>query len=221
MRKTLSVVMVTAVAIGASTACATKGFVRKGVGSTNEKVNVLIESLEETQSRTARNERRIGEVDAKTESAARSAREAREEASRAANAARAAGSRIEALDRATRRLVYDVALTTDEADFGFGAAELPHEAKVRIDELIHELTDDPKHAFIEIEGHTDNVGSPASNVQLGLARAEAVRRYLHETHDIPLHKISVISYGEERPVAPNTTEAGRKQNRRVVIRVRT
>ena len=95
------------------------------------------------------------------------------------------------------------------------------QARVRIDGLIHELTDDPKHAFIEIEGHTDNVGSPASNEKLGLARAEAVRRYLHETHDIPLHKMNVISFGEDRPAASNATEAGRKQNRRVVIRIRT
>jgi outer membrane protein OmpA-like peptidoglycan-associated protein len=221
MRNVLAFGMAAAVALGASAGCATKGFVRKGVGATNEKVNAMIESLEETQSRTARTEQRIGEVDAKTERASRSAREAREEAARAANAARAAGSRVEALDRASRRLVYDVALTSDEAEFGFGDDELPHAAKVRIDGLIHDLTDDPQHCFIEIEGHTDNVGSPESNRRLGLARAEAVRRYLHETHDIPLHKINVISFGEERPAASNTTEAGRAQNRRVVIRVRT
>ena len=220
MRKGVAVAFVMAVAFGGA-GCASKSFVRKGVGATNEKVNAMIESLEETQSRTARNERRIGEVDAKTEHASRSAREARAEAARAASAARAAGSRVEALDRASRRLVYDVALTTDEADFGFGDTELPHAARVRIDGLIHELTDDPKHAFIEIEGHTDNVGSPASNEKLGLARAEAVRRYLHETHDIPLHKMNVISFGEGRPAASNATEAGRKQNRRVVIRIRT
>ena len=221
MRNVRTFGIVAVVVLGVSTACASKSFVRRGVGATNEKVNAMIESLEETQSRTARNERRIGEVDSKTEHAARSAREARAEASRAASAARAAGSRLDAFDRASRRLVYDVALTSDEAEFAFGDAELPHSAKVRIDGLIHDLTDDPTHCFIEIEGHTDNVGSPASNHELGLARAEAVRRYLHETHDIPLHKINVISFGEERPAASNATESGRAQNRRVVIRIRT
>ena len=50
-------------------------------------------------------------------------------------------------------------------------------------------------------------------------RAEAVKRYLYEQHQVPLHKINVISYGEEKPVAPNNTRDGRAQNRRVVIKV--
>ena len=57
------------------------------------------------------------------------------------------------------------------------------------------------------------------NYQLGLDRAEAVKRYLYAQHQIPLHKINVISYGEEKPVSPNNTRDGRAQNRRVVIRV--
>ena len=56
---------------------------------------------------------------------------------------------------------------------------------------------------------------------LGLARAENVKRYLYETYQIPLHKINVISYGEDKPVAPNTNKDGRAQNRRVVIKVLT
>ena len=50
-------------------------------------------------------------------------------------------------------------------------------------------------------------------------RAEAVKRYLYEKHQVPLHKINVISYGEDKPVSPNKTRAGRAQNRRVVIKV--
>ena len=46
-----------------------------------------------------------------------------------------------------------------------------------------------------------------------------MKRYLYETYQIPLHKINVISYGEEKPVAPNTSKDGRAQNRRVVIKV--
>ena len=57
------------------------------------------------------------------------------------------------------------------------------------------------------------------NEQLGLMRAEAVKRYLYEKHQVPLHKINVISYGEGKPVAPNKTRDGRAQNRRVVIKV--
>ena len=46
-----------------------------------------------------------------------------------------------------------------------------------------------------------------------------MKRYLYEQYQIPLHKMNVISYGEEKPVAPNKTKAGRAQNRRVVIKV--
>ena len=73
--------------------------------------------------------------------------------------------------------------------------------------------------FIEIEGHTDNVGDPLTNERIGLERAEAVQRYLYEQYQIPLHKISIISYGEEKPAAENKTRDGRAQNRRVVIKV--
>ena len=52
-----------------------------------------------------------------------------------------------------------------------------------------------------------------------LFRSQAVQRYLYEQYQIPLHKMSVISYGQEKPAAPNNTRDGRAQNRRVVIRV--
>ena len=77
----------------------------------------------------------------------------------------------------------------------------------------------PKGAYFEIEGHTDNVGDKTINEKLGMERAEAVKRYLYEQHQIPLHRINVISYGEDKPVAPNNTKDGRAQNRRIVIKV--
>ena len=98
-------------------------------------------------------------------------------------------------------------------------AALPAPAQAKLDEMISTLKADPKGAFFEIEGHTDSIGSQNLNMQLGLERADAVKRYLYEKHQIPLHKISVISYGQEKPVAPNKTKAGRAQNRRVVIKV--
>ena len=59
------------------------------------------------------------------------------------------------------------------------------------------------------------------NQRVGEARAEAVKRYLYEAHQVPLHKMNVISWGEDKPVSPesNKTRDGRAQNRRVVIRV--
>ena len=208
------------VAFGAgSTACATKGFVRQNVGEVNDKVDSLGRSVEETQERTRRNEGRITEVDQRAGSAEQAAARANTAATEAASAATAAGAKADRVEAASRRLVFEVVLSEDQGNFKFGATELPDEAKARLDQLITDLKADPKGAFFEIEGHTDNVGDTVINNKIGLERAEAVKRYLYEQHQIPLHKINVISYGEEKPIAPNRTRDGRAQNRRVVVKV--
>jgi len=110
-------------------------------------------------------------------------------------------------------------LSDEQGNFKFAKTELPDEVKARLDDLMTQMKADPKGAYFEVEGHTDNVGPKVVNEKVGMERAEAVKRYLYEHHQIPLHKINVISYGEERPVAPNKTKDGRAKNRRVVIRV--
>jgi outer membrane protein OmpA-like peptidoglycan-associated protein len=112
-----------------------------------------------------------------------------------------------------------VTLSEDQGNFRFGQAQLPDDAKARIDEVVQQLKSNPNGAYIEVEGYTDNVGPKTYNQQLGLERAESVKRYLYEEHQIPLHRINVISYGPDKPVAPNNTKAGRAKNRRVVIKV--
>ena len=226
MRKTLVTASLLALTVAVAPACATKKFVRTSVGEVNSKVDTLGGTVEETQTRVKNNEGRIGDVDKKAEMAGKSAADARSAADAAANAAKAADtkaaaadSRAAAVEAASRRLIYEVTLSEDQGNFKFGKTALPDEAKARIDEVINQLKQDPKGVFIEIEGHTDNVGTKEGNEHLGLERAEAVKRYIYEQHQVPLHKINVISYGEDKPVAPNTTKAGRAQNRRVVIRV--
>jgi peptidoglycan-associated lipoprotein len=205
-----------------STACATKGFVRQNVGEVNDKVDSLGRSVEDTQERTRRNEGRITEVDQRAgaaEQANTAAAEAQTSANAANAAANAAGSKADRVEAASRRLVFEVVLSEDQGNFKFAKTDLPDEAKARLDQMITDLKADPKGAYFEIEGHTDNVGEPLINQKIGLDRAEAVKRYLYEQHQIPLHKINVISYGEEKPVAPNRTRDGRAQNRRVVVKV--
>jgi len=218
MRKFAFVVPVVLLAAG-STGCATKKFVRGEVGEVNTKVQGLSTQVEETQERTRKNEQKIGEVDTKADAAGKSAQEARQAATTADEKAVAAASKAQAVETASRRLVYEVVLSEDQGNFKFGKAELPDEAKARIDQMVTELKADPKGIYIEIEGHTDAVGGARTNDELGLHRAEAVKRYLYEAHQVPLHKINAISFGEEKPVAPNNTKQGRAQNRRVVIKV--
>jgi outer membrane protein OmpA-like peptidoglycan-associated protein len=219
MRKFAIVVPVILLTAAGSTACATKKFVRGEVGQVNTKVEGLSTQLEETQERTRKNEQRIGEVDQKADQAGKSADEARTAANTAGDKATAAGAKAEAVEAATKRLVYEVVLSEDQGNFKFGKHDLPDEAKARLDEMVNQLKADPKAIYIEIEGHTDNIGGPRYNEELGLERAESVKRYLYEAHQIPLHKMNAISYGEDKPVAPNTSKKGRAQNRRVVIKV--
>ena len=223
MRKFFVAVPLIILAIGGSTACASKKFVRTSVGEVNEKVDSQGRAIEETQERTRKNEGRIGEVDSKAQAAAQSARAANDAAVAARAAADTVGTeangKFDAIDKASKRLVYEVVLSEDQGNFKFGKTTLPDEAKGKLDEMVSSLKTDPKNIYLEIEGHTDAVGNTITNEKIGLARAEAVKRYLYEEYQIPLHKMNVISYGKEKPIAPNKTKAGRAQNRRVVIKV--
>ncbi len=219
MRQFILAIPIAALVLGGSTACATKKFVRTSVGEVNGKVDSVGKAVEETQERTRQNEGRIATVDQKADQAAQSARQANSAAGEARSAADAAASKADAVDKASKRLVYEVVLSEDQGNFKFGKTALPDEAKAKLDDMIAQIKADPKGAYFEIEGYTDSVGDKKMNERIGLERADAVKRYLYEQHQVPLHKMNVISYGEEKPVAPNTTKAGRAQNRRVVIKV--
>ena len=237
MRHSKSVLAALFIAAGVLPACATKGYVGKSVKTVDDKVETLSGSLEETQARTKKNEEAITQVDQRAQAAAADAKtaattantaatRAQESAGQASNEAKAADSKALAadakaveIDKNAKRLVFTVVLSDDEGNFRSADSKLPDEAKAKIDQLVTQLKADPKGAFFEIEGHTDSVGPKEFNEKLGLERAEAVKRYLYEQHQIPLHKMNVISYGPARPAAPNKTKEGRAQNRRVVIKV--
>ena len=102
-------------------------------------------------------------------------------------------------------------------NFQFGRSELTDEAKRKLASAI--VTPKPNARLsVALEGHADWTGPEAYNEQLGLDRAESVRRYLAEQLQIPAGRISVVSYGENSPAAPNTTREGRALNRRVVVK---
>ncbi|MFB6320630.1 OmpA family protein [Saccharicrinis sp. FJH54] len=69
-----------------------------------------------------------------------------------------------------------------------------------------------------IEGHTDNVGDDAYNMELSQERANAVSDYLNNL-SIPNNRLVTEGYGEEQPVASNDTKQGRQQNRRVEVAI--
>jgi peptidoglycan-associated lipoprotein len=127
------------------------------------------------------------------------------------------GSQPGALETKTPR--FTLVLGEGKGGFKFRSVMLSEEAKGKIDEMFTGDKFDLTNAHFEIEGYTDNLGSKEVNDQVGLARAEAVRQYLGEQHEIPGDWIRVVSYGMEKPAADNSTPEGRAKNRRVVIKV--
>jgi OmpA-OmpF porin, OOP family len=71
---------------------------------------------------------------------------------------------------------------------------------------------------VELEGHTDSIGSDAYNLGLSERRANSVKVYL-EGRGVPARRMRPVGYGESRPIASNETEDGREENRRVELRV--
>ncbi|MEW5787968.1 MAG: OmpA family protein [Pseudomonadota bacterium] len=131
---------------------------------------------------------------------------------------------LEALERARQagklaegKLLFEAALTDEVTHFGVQEADLNEAARKQLGEFAQKLKSENRGVFIEIQGHTDNLGSAAANLRLSRERAQAVRDYLHEQEGIPLHRLAVAAYGESKPVADNKTRDGRARNRRVML----
>jgi peptidoglycan-associated lipoprotein len=180
-----------------TTGCATKKYVRQETGAVGTRVDNVQGQVEEAQTRLNTHERQIGEVSTTAQEALKRAQEA--------------GKLAEG------KFLYETVLTDDKVKFGFDTSDLSPEAQSAVDEFASQLKTQNKNVYIEIQGHTDSVGSETYNEELGLLRAEAVRRYLNQKHGFPLHRINVISYGESAAIADNTSRDGRSQNRRVAL----
>ncbi len=105
----------------------------------------------------------------------------------------------------------------EDCNFDFGKATLQETSFTVLDELVAYLNRKDEER-IEIGGHTDNVGKPASNLKLSLDRANAVRDYLIGKGINP-ERLTAKGYGMTEPVAENNTEDGRAQNRRTEVKI--
>jgi outer membrane protein OmpA-like peptidoglycan-associated protein len=130
----------------------------------------------------------------------------------------------DALARATKAgklaegtFVAEIVLTDEDVRFGFDKYEMSDEAKAALDAFAAKVIKQNKGVYVEIQGHTDNIGSESYNLKLGYKRAEQVMRYLATDKGFPLHRMNVTSYGEYKPIADNSTREGRAQNRRVAL----
>ena len=76
-----------------------------------------------------------------------------------------------------------------------------------------------KEMRVEIQGHTDTTGTTAFNKILSDSRSQSVRQYLIKQHGIAPNRLEAKGYGQQDPMADNSTFSGRKLNRRVEIKV--
>ena len=114
--------------------------------------------------------------------------------------------------RTKGKVAFSVVLTEDKTLYPLNLPNLASLDRAALDGLVARLKAMDKNYHLEIQGHTDNIGVDDYNYQLGMARAEVVKRYLHETGGISLSRMSVISFGATSPVDVNS-----RNNRRIVI----
>jgi peptidoglycan-associated lipoprotein len=198
------VALALATALVGTTGCATKKYVKQETGAVNTRVDEVQGQVEQSQTRLNTHESRINQHDQQIGDISKTAQEALDRAQQAGKLAQG-------------KFLYETVLTDEKVKFGFDTADLSPEGQAAIDEFAAKIKEQNQNVYIEIQGHTDNVGSAKYNEELGLLRAESVRRYLNQKHGFPLHRINVISYGETAAVADNGSRQGRAQNRRVAL----
>jgi outer membrane protein OmpA-like peptidoglycan-associated protein len=209
-------------AVAGATGCATKNYVRNETAP-------LIDHTNQLGEKTAANNRNLHDVDDRAmagikqaqgaaDTANRNAQDAAKSASDAQMAADNVVHRADSLESVVKGLdnyhpVANVAVT-----FGFDKSVLTAEDRKQLDDFAAQLGS-AKSFILEVTGGTDSTGPAQYNYELSQRRADAVVQYLASKYGVPAHRFYLIGIGKDKEVAPNTTAEGRKQNRRVEVRL--
>ena len=205
-----------------TTGCSSKRYVRSQAAP-------LIQNTNELDARTAADHRNIVDTDeratagiAKAQSAADAANQhassAGQSADKAQGSAQEAYNRVDSLSGTVANLDNYKPLQDVSVTFGFDKSTLTASDKKQLDELATSLQSQ-KHFILELTGGTDSVGDAQYNYALSQKRADAVAFYLQSKYNVAPHKFYMVGIGKDKEVASNHTAAGRKQNRRVEVRV--
>ena len=104
--------------------------------------------------------------------------------------------------------------TTLNVEFDFDKATIKKGYYKDIDDLVTVMKQYPD-LNVEIDGHTDSIGTAAYNKKLSQKRADAIKKYMVEKGGIDAKRLTAVGYGEDKPIASNKTKEGRQKNRRV------
>jgi outer membrane protein OmpA-like peptidoglycan-associated protein len=189
------------------------------VTSTEGRMDTAENRLTAAEQNAQRLSGQLEELAAVANTARGGAKAAQETADQALSAAKAASADILATNDRISQIDNYEARQNVAVNFKVNSSVLSDEAKAALDEIAAQAKNE-KGYLIQVTGYASADGSEARNRALSERRAEAVRRYLAENHDIPLHRmINPFGYGELKPVADNETREGRKQNRRVEVAI--
>ena len=177
--------------------CATQGYIQKQMGDIRKQIEENRAEIALLQSSDEEQNEKLTELSETVLDALARVKEMRE--------------------MAEGNFLYKVTLSDDEFLFAFDSSELSETVKEALDAFALSLKAQNKNCYIEIQGHTDSIGSEAHNFRLGLARARAAMVYLHVKHGIPLNRMNTFSYGKSKPIADNDDPIERAKNRRVTL----
>lgn len=219
-----------------SAGCATKKYVGTRVAPLDKRISDVEAKDQKTDASIASIEQNVSRVDERAQAADKRAGDAQTAAQQANETAQQSGQKAEQAQRAAAdvRTALDQKSTELEQKmsaldnfqligkevvlFPSGRSTLTDDAKKQLDAAVGTITSHKRY-LLEVQGFTDRTGNDQINLELSRRRAQEVVRYLTLQHKIPLYRISMIGMGKDAPVADDKTRAGRKQNRRVEVRL--
>ena len=207
MRSVTKYLTILGLAAGVS-ACATSGTVDQKIAEaqaqTNKKIDSVEGQIEDLQNKQKATDANLAATNVRVDQLSKEAQDALKRAQEAGVLAKG-------------KVVFQQTFTEDRVRFKLNSYDLTKDSQSALDDFAGKVKTLNEQYWIEIQGHTDDTGSARYNDDLGQRRADSVRRYLSRQDNIPLTRMSSISYGDTLPVAANKTKRGRAQNRRVVL----
>jgi len=225
------------------TGCATKKYVAKTVSPVEQRVTgtegknteqdkqiaAQGQQIEEADRDLSRTKEKLSDTDAKATQAGQAAAAADQKAGAAQQSADGARQAADGAKSFAEDGINRLGQTMDAMNkyqmvksetvlFAVNQDKLTTDGKAQLDELSKQVSGLNRY-IIEVQGFTDKTGSPVYNDTLSERRAQAVARYLANQYQIPVRNISMLGSGYAQPVADDKTRDGRKQNRRVEIRL--
>jgi outer membrane protein OmpA-like peptidoglycan-associated protein len=233
MRKSVLWILVALGSVALTTGCASRKYVRTRVDDSSHElsarmdtdkkelsssINATTHQVDELNGVAREHSQKLGALDEGLKQTDGKAQQALTTGETAQNTANKAATEVGSLDNKFQNRNHYAVLNEEQVRFKFNSAKLEPDFKKTLDDIAQQLKQNPD-AILVMEGHTDSTGPEDYNIQLGQKRLDAVVRYLVVDQEVPVNRISNLSFGKEKPMAENKTKDGRAQNRSVIVRV--